>query len=107
MALYTKVVNLPSANTAYLIRTLLLAIDPGAPLILQAAKIKAASANAGKIAIGDANMTSVADGDELDAGESSSEQFGGGAEGIALDTSSTYLIGSAVNQKAVISGSLL
>lgn len=101
--MYSKIVNLPSANTPFLIRTLLLAIDPAAPIVLNNAKIKAPSANAGKIAIGPVSMATVADGDELDAGESSSELWAGVA-GIALDTSSTYLIGSADNQKALIQG---
>lgn len=101
MSFYTKVVNLPSANTPYLIRTLLLALDPNAPLTLTSPFLKAVSTNAGSVAIGDATMTSVLDGNELPATESMYEP---GEVGINLDTSSRYLIASAANQKVLVQG---
>ncbi len=99
--MYSKVVNLPSANTPYLIRTLLLALDPNAPVVLASGRFVAHSANAGVVAVGPSTMAAVTDGDELDAEES--KPFGGQV-GIVLDTSSTYLLGSAANQKVLIQG---
>jgi hypothetical protein len=98
---YSKVVNLPTANTPYLIRTLLVALDPAAPVVLANAKIKAVTTNTGSIAVGSATMTSVDDGNRLEIGEFDEQ---GGSIGIVLDTSAEYLIGSAVNQKALIQG---
>lgn len=98
---YSKVVNLPTLNTPYLIRTLLLALDANAPLTFPSAKVIAVSSNTGVVALGGATMAAVTDGEELDAEESTSQ---GGEIGIALDTSSAYLIGSANNQKALIQG---
>lgn len=101
MSFYSKVVNLPSANTPYLIRTLLVALDPNAPLTLTSPFIKAVSTNIGSVAIGDATMTSVLDGNELGATDANYEPS---EEGVNLDTSSRYLIGSAVNQKVLVQG---
>ncbi len=101
MAFYSKVVNLPSANTPYLIRTLLIALDPNAPLTLTSPFIKAVSTNSGSVAMGDGTMASVLDGNELPATESMYEPS---EEGVNLDTSSRYLIGSDVNQKVLIQG---
>lgn len=99
---YSKVVNLPSANTAYLMRTLLLALDPNFPEALANALVKPVKTNSGTVAIGDASMTSVDDGNALDVGESSDEATG--TPGLVLHTSAEYLIGSAVNQKVLIQG---
>lgn len=98
---YSKVVNLPTANTVYLIRTLLTALDPNAPLVLPSATVRAVSSNSGPVAMGDASMTAVTDGNELAATESAGVQ---GGDGIVLDTSSTYLIGNQNNQKVLIQG---
>jgi hypothetical protein len=98
---YSKVVNLPTLNTPYLIRTLLVALDPAAPMVLAKAKIKAVTTNTASIAVGDANMTSVDDGDRLEVSESSDE---GREPGLVLETTAEYLIGSANNQKALIQG---
>jgi hypothetical protein len=98
---YSKIVNLPSANTPYLIRTLLTALDPNAPVVLGNATIKPATSNSGSVAVGDVSMTSVDDGYRLEIGEFVQR---GGLAGIGFDTSSEYLIGSANNQKALIQG---
>jgi hypothetical protein len=98
---YSKVVNLPTANTPYLIRTLLLALDPAAPMVLASAIIKPVSTNTASVAIGDANMASVNDGNRLEVGESADE---GRARGLVLETTAEYLIGSADNQKVLIQG---
>lgn len=100
---YSKVVNLPTANTAYLIRTLLLALDPTAPLTLTSPFIKAVSSNSGQVAVGGSGMTSVLDGNELGATDSMYEPS---EEGINLDTSSRYLIADTDNQKVLIQGHL-
>jgi len=98
---YSKVVNLPTANTPYLIRTLLLALDPNAPVVLAKALIKAVSTNTGSIAIGDGTMATVDDGNRLEVAESAEE---GREAGLTLETSAEYLIGSAANQKVLIQG---
>lgn len=99
--MYSKVVNLPTANTAYLIRTLLAALDANAPVVLGTAKIKPATSNSGSVAIGDASMTSVDDGYRLEIGEWAER---GGVAGLGFDTSAEYLIGSANNQEVLIQG---
>lgn len=99
--IYNKIVNLPTANVAYLIRTLLVAIDPDAPVTLASWSIDPHDGNTGALAIGDSAMTSVDDGKRLEVGESHS---GDTSVGIVLDTSGTYLIGSANNTKALIQG---
>lgn len=98
---YSKVVNLPTLNTPYLIRTLLVAIDAAAPVVLANAKVKPVTTNTASIAVGSATMTSVDDGNRLEIGEVEGQ---GGQVGIVLDTSSEYLIGSANNQKVLIQG---
>jgi hypothetical protein len=98
---YSKVVNLPNANTAYLIRTLLTALDPNAPLVLPSATVRAVSSNSGSVAMGDASMTAATDGNELAATEAAGVE---GGDGIVLDTSSTYLIASTNDQKVLIQG---
>lgn len=102
MAFFSKVVNLPSLNTLYKIRTLLTAIDPNAPNVLSNALIKAMSGNTGTVAVGDGAMAAVTDGDELTATDSSF--YGGGEAGIILDTNVVYLIADANNQKVLIQG---
>jgi hypothetical protein len=98
---YSKVVNLPTANTPYLIRTLLLILDPAAPLVLAKAIIKPVSTNTASVAVGDGSMATVDDGNRLEVGESADE---GRERGLVLDTSAEYLIGSANNQKVLIQG---
>lgn len=98
---YSQVVNLPTANTPYLARTLMAAIDPNAPMVLAKAVIKAVTTNTGSVALGASNMTSVDDGNRLEISESSDE---GREPGIVFDAGSNYLIGSANNQKVLIQG---
>lgn len=102
MSFFSKVVNLPTANTNYKIRTLLLVIDPNAPMVLSNALIKAMSANAGTVAFGDSAMAAVTDGAELTATDSLAAAAG--EAGIILDTSAGYLIADANNQKVLIQG---
>jgi hypothetical protein len=95
--MYSKVVNLPTLNTPYLIRIL----DPAAPLVLHECLIKPVATNSGAMAIGGPTMATVDDGNRLEVGEGNQEA---GSVGIAVDTSATYLIADANNSKVLIQG---
>jgi hypothetical protein len=99
---FRKVLNLPSANTLYRLSTLITAADPNAPTAFVELNLRAMRDNGGTVSVGDASMTSVTDGEELGATESTHESAG--YEGVNVDASQIYLIAETDNQKIHVKG---